>query len=345
MAGTVENPQIEIRALVPTDDLDRIAALVRAAYSSHANMGLRFWGTRQTAQDTRQRFSSGIGLVMLEGDDYIGTAIVRPPQPESPVPLYRNPAVWSLSQFCISPRCQGRGFGRLLHSRALELAARQGARSMALDTAAPAKALIAMYEAWGYRVVGTCDWRPDTNYESVVMSLDLKPMPERPADIPGTGVKCAFSILTHDNIEKAERTRQIMAESYAEEARLLGIGDFPPLRRTAEEIFASDSIFIGCMIGSELVAVAEVEANGAAGQANVAAFTVLPRFFRRGVGKALLDEVVLLFRERSITVSTAAQNFPAAGLYAKAGFRVVTIWRTPDGIDMVTMRRTPADHR
>jgi hypothetical protein len=50
---------------------------------------------------------------------------------------------------------------------------RNGGKTMALDTAAPARALIAMYEAWGYKVVGACDWRPDTNYTSVVMSLAL----------------------------------------------------------------------------------------------------------------------------------------------------------------------------
>jgi hypothetical protein len=44
---------------------------------------------------------------------------------------------------------------------------------MALDTSLPAHALIGLYERWGYRVVGRCDWRPDTNYESVVMAKDL----------------------------------------------------------------------------------------------------------------------------------------------------------------------------
>lgn len=44
---------------------------------------------------------------------------------------------------------------------------------MGLDTAQPASTLIAMYESWGYRVVGECDWRPLTNYTSVVMSRQL----------------------------------------------------------------------------------------------------------------------------------------------------------------------------
>jgi hypothetical protein len=44
---------------------------------------------------------------------------------------------------------------------------------MALDTAAPAEALIALYSSWGYSLVGTCDWRPFTNYPSVVMAKEL----------------------------------------------------------------------------------------------------------------------------------------------------------------------------
>ena len=40
-------------------------------------------------------------------------------------------------------------------------------------TAQPAMALIAMYESWGYQVVGECDWRPLTNYTSVLMAHSL----------------------------------------------------------------------------------------------------------------------------------------------------------------------------
>jgi hypothetical protein len=44
---------------------------------------------------------------------------------------------------------------------------------MMLDTAEPASGLIALYESWGYRIVGRADWRPNTNYESVLMSCAL----------------------------------------------------------------------------------------------------------------------------------------------------------------------------
>ncbi len=44
---------------------------------------------------------------------------------------------------------------------------------MALDTAAPALGLISMYKAWGYELAGEHDWRPITNYLSVLMIRSL----------------------------------------------------------------------------------------------------------------------------------------------------------------------------
>lgn len=159
---TLSDPLL-IRPVTAADDLARLTALIHSAYAPHAQRGLRYWGTHQSVEDTAKRFASGTGLVMLDGNDYVGTATLRPPQPESTVPLYREPAVWSLCQFCISPDAKGRGYAR-----------KAGARVMALDTAQPATALIAMYESWGYRVVGECDWRPLTNYTSVLMARDLE---------------------------------------------------------------------------------------------------------------------------------------------------------------------------
>ena len=56
---------------------------------------------------------------------------------------------------------------------ALGYAAAHGCTKMALHTAQPAAALIAMYQSWGYALVGTCDWRPHTNFLSVLMSKPL----------------------------------------------------------------------------------------------------------------------------------------------------------------------------
>ena len=160
---------MKIRAISDADDLVAITDLVHAAYLPHAQSGLRYWGTHQSVDDTAKRIHSGTALVMLDGGRYPVIVIVRPPQSESAVPLYRQSNVWSISQFCVSPEYKGKGYGRKLHEKALSFASDAGAEFMALDTAEPANGLVAMYQTWGYSVVGSCDWRPHTNYKSVLM--------------------------------------------------------------------------------------------------------------------------------------------------------------------------------
>ena len=99
---------------------------------------------------------------------------LRQPEPESKVPLLREAATWSFGQFAVAPEHKGRGFGKQIHDFALLYAAKHGCKKMALHTAQPATALIAMYRSWGYELAGTCDWRPHTNFVSVLMS---KPVP------------------------------------------------------------------------------------------------------------------------------------------------------------------------
>jgi len=166
--------QFEIRRYLPTDDLDALTDLIHRAYAPHLDSGLRYWGTHQPASDTEKRLTSGLGFVMVIDGRYAGTVVIRPPQPNSAVPLYREAHVYSLSQFCVAPEHKSKGLGRRLHDDAVNAARGMGARTIALDTAKPAIALINLYKAWGYAVVGECDWRPDTNYVSVVMARQLE---------------------------------------------------------------------------------------------------------------------------------------------------------------------------
>jgi ribosomal protein S18 acetylase RimI-like enzyme len=159
----------QVRRIAPSDDLAAITSLIHAAYAPHLAAGLRYWGTHQSVASTVRRLASGTSFVIVDESQYIGTVVVRRPQPKSQVPLYREPDVWSISQFCIAPAHKGTGLGRMLHDTALAHASTEGAKYMALDTAEPATTLIALYKRWGYSVVGTCDWRPNTNYLSVLM--------------------------------------------------------------------------------------------------------------------------------------------------------------------------------
>jgi GNAT superfamily N-acetyltransferase len=104
---------------------------------------------------------------------FVGTITVRPPAPQSPVPLFRDPGTWTFGQFAVAPALSGKGLGRARHDAAVGHAKGRGASRMALDAAAPAARLIGTYRRWGYEVCGTWDWRPDTNYESVLMVREI----------------------------------------------------------------------------------------------------------------------------------------------------------------------------
>ena len=162
-----------IRRLTADDSTEVLTQLVHEAYAPHAINGLRFWGTHQSVDDTAQRLASGIALVALKDDTIIGTVTLRRPASESPVRAYRDPGTWSLCQLAVRPTHKGQGIGGVLHSAAAAIAREHQATTLALDTAAPATALIQLYQRWGYRIVGDHDWRPHTNYPSVVMTRSL----------------------------------------------------------------------------------------------------------------------------------------------------------------------------
>ena len=162
-----------IRVVSRHDDMSLLTDIIRSGYAKRAANNLRFWATHQTVEDTAKRFRSGHGLIAEIENRIVGTLTVRPPQPDSEITLYRDPATWTLCQFAVMPPLQGFGIGRQLHDAAIEHVHASGGRVVALDTAAPATDLIALYLRWGYAVVGEHDWRPHTNYLSVVMSRKL----------------------------------------------------------------------------------------------------------------------------------------------------------------------------
>lgn len=162
-----------IRPLAPTDSIPELTALLHLAYGELAARGFRFHATFQDETVTLERANEGVCFVALDGGTLVGTIAARPPAPEDSCPFYREPGVWAFGQFAVHPEHQGAGLGRKLLSAVEEEARRQGAHTLALDTAEGAHDLIAMYERWGFVLVGHVDWRPFTNYLSVVMRKEL----------------------------------------------------------------------------------------------------------------------------------------------------------------------------
>ena len=166
-------PSLSCREISAADDIAALTQLIHSAYAPHATNGLRYWATHQSLEDTAKRLASGHGFVGARNGRVVATVTLRRPEHDSKVELLREPHTWSFGQFAVAPEHKGKGFGRQIHDFALSYAAKHGCTKMALHTAQPAAALIAMYQSWGYELAGTCDWRPHTNYLSVLMSMQL----------------------------------------------------------------------------------------------------------------------------------------------------------------------------
>lgn len=150
-----------------------------------------------------------------------------------------------------------------------------------------------------------------------------------------------LSPLDHRHPAVAAEINRVMRAGYMIEATLLGVADFVPVRRTAVDIAAARSLFLGAFLADRLVAVAEIETRRT-GAANIASLVVHPDHFRKGLGTALLGHIVASHGDRDITVTTGIQNEPALRLYARFDFGTHSQWRTRDGIPIITLIRRSA---
>ena len=144
--------------------------------------------------------------------------------------------------------------------------------------------------------------------------------------------------LDHRQYKVAKQIYSVWRRSYRIEADLLDIEDFPPLRRSVNQIMAAESDFYGYWQEERLTAVSEIE-HLEAQHIHIAALVVDPDFFRRGLASRLLTEVLDLLDWRKVTVDTAVANAPAINLYKKLGFTPLKQWQTPDNIPMITLYR------
>lgn len=164
---------VVLRRLAEDDSLAELTALLHRAYAPLAAQGLRYVASAQDVEITRRRASAGECWVAESGGRIVGTITFYPPRPHSDErapAFYRRGDVARFGQLAVDPGHQGGGIAARLLDLAERRAAEAGAVELACDTAESAAALIALYERRGYRIVDRADWRPSTNYASVVLA-------------------------------------------------------------------------------------------------------------------------------------------------------------------------------
>ncbi len=146
-----------------------------------------------------------------------------------------------------------------------------------------------------------------------------------------------IELLDHYSESVAIQIYSVFQLSYKVEASLVGVKDFPPLRRNVSHIQSSSSQFLGQRIGADLAAVVEFMQIGE--DLSIESLVVHPRYFRRGLASQLLQSLLAEVRWQIADVETAAANNPALVLYRKFGFSESKRWKTVDGIEKVQLMR------
>ncbi len=172
-----------IRPIAESDSMEELTLLLHRSYKRLGDMGLRFFATHQTPEQTRERVVSGECFVAeLEGK-IVGTiCLYTEPERDGP-PLYRRPDVARFGQFAVEPELQEGGIGGMLLDHVERRAGTLGMAELALDTAEGAAHLIDYYSRRGWKIVGHTEWKV-TNYRSVLMS---KPVRKRSAEKRDSG--------------------------------------------------------------------------------------------------------------------------------------------------------------
>lgn len=136
--------------------------------------------------------------------------------------------------------------------------------------------------------------------------------------------------------EIATQIHGVLLAAYQVEAEVIGAADFPPLKRTVEDIATSSTRFVGRIVSDELVAIAEVDLQR--DPAWLDSVAVHPDHFRRGHGRELIEWIWRMWPDRDWGVQTSVFNAPAIQLYLSLGFRMRRRFRTECGYDMVVLR-------
>src|SRR5512133_3281479 len=122
-----------IRRLATTDSLAELTDLLHRAYASLAEMGMRFYASHQTVEQTRERVESGECFVLELDVRVVGTVTLYREFGHDEPAWYCRPDVAYFGQFAVEPSLQGRGFGNLLMEHVEKVALENGCMELALD--------------------------------------------------------------------------------------------------------------------------------------------------------------------------------------------------------------------
>ena len=145
--------------------------------------------------------------------------------------------------------------------------------------------------------------------------------------------------LNREDRGMLEQMIRVQRAAYEVEAGLIGTRMSPPLNETIEELaVVTDEDFFGFVMDGELMGfVATMDESP---YLRISRMVVDPRFFKNGIGKALVL-YVLNHRKpgQPVIVSTGEKNEPARRLYERFGFQLQRTFVVEDGTGVVEYKK------
>ena len=139
--------------------------------------------------------------------------------------------------------------------------------------------------------------------------------------------------INHRSIEISKKIYRLFQASYSVEAELLNIDNFPPLRRTVDDLLISDTEFYAFWKNNEMAALVEIKNDNAC--TDIQSLVVHPKCFRQGLGIQLISFILNSLDSEIFTVETGLENKPAIRLYEKLGFQKIEQWETTSSVKIV----------
>ena len=135
----------------------------------------------------------------------------------------------------------------------------------------------------------------------------------------------------------AKEIREIFQASYTVEAKILKAIDFPPLKRTISQFLNSNSEFYAYYLNQNIAGVIEIKNNQ--DLTHIQSLVVYPKYFRKGIGRELVQFILDTYKSSVFTVETGLDNYPAIKLYRSFDFEEQDQWDTSHGVRKVRFEK------
>ena len=137
---------------------------------------------------------------------------------------------------------------------------------------------------------------------------------------------------------EAEALWALQQQAYRVEADLIGCADFLPLRERVDDILGARENFLLAYDHKQLAGALSYTVKDFG--CHICRLVVLPSYFRRGIARWMLHNL-LLSSDPALPcrVVTAQANLPAIALYQSLGFAPALYFASQDCVDLVQLLR------